>query len=104
MELLTSIRNIVRENALVLADFPKAVCPLDRLQNNTRKQIGRNIDDKSTYCPWVADKRIYRTTEDPGHEASNAIITMTSLYIQAAQYVGRNRNCDGFSRMLRDGG
>ena len=34
------------ENPLLLADFPAAIYPLHRLQNNARRQIGQRIDGK----------------------------------------------------------
>ena len=79
VELLTPIRKACLENDLLLADFPKAIYPLHRLQNNARKQIGQHIDGRPTYCTWAADKLIFPTIEGPDNEASGAIITVTSL-------------------------
>jgi hypothetical protein len=41
IELLTPIRKAVLENPLLLADFPEAVHPLGRLQNNARLLTGQ---------------------------------------------------------------
>jgi len=41
IELLTAIRKAVLENPLLLADFPEAVHPLGRLQNNARLLTGQ---------------------------------------------------------------
>jgi len=79
IELLAPIRKAILENALLLADFPKAIYPLSRLQNNARRQIGQHIDGKPTYCTWAADKLVFPTVEGPHNEASGAIITVTSL-------------------------
>ena len=77
IELLTPIRKAILENPLLLADFPKAIHPLRKLQNNARRQIGQHIDGKPTYCTWAADKLVFPTVE--GSECSGAIIAVTSL-------------------------
>ena len=77
IELLTPVRKAILENPLLLADFPKAVHPLRRLQNNARRQIGQHIDGKATYCTWATDKLVFPTVE--GSESSGAIIAVTSL-------------------------
>ncbi len=79
VELLAPIRKAVLENPLLLADFPTAIYPLHRLQNNARRQIGQHIDGRPTYCTWAADKLVFPTVEGPYNEASGAIITVTSL-------------------------
>jgi hypothetical protein len=77
IELLTPIRKAILENPLLLDDFPKAIHPLRRLQNNARRQIGQHIDGKPTYCTWASDKLVFPTVE--GSESSGAIIAVTSL-------------------------
>jgi len=79
VELLAPIRKAILENPLLLADFPKAIYPLHRLQNNARRQIGQHIDGQPTYCTWSADKLVFPTVAGPHNEASGAIITVTSL-------------------------
>ena len=64
-------------NPLLLADFPEAMYPIRKLENNARRQIGQLCNGRPTYITWSADRLVLPTME--GSPSSGAIITVAGL-------------------------
>ena len=90
-DLLAPIRTEILHNGLLQADFPDAIYPLRKLENNARRQGSQHIAGKLTLVRWSADKLVFPSMvgdnlpmaiRKAGHEtapAGGSIITVTSL-------------------------
>jgi hypothetical protein len=77
---LGAIRRDMASNDLLLEDFPEAIYPLRKLENNARKQIGQLCDGEPTNIIWAADKLVMPTIPGPRNSpSSGAIITVAGL-------------------------
>lgn len=59
--MLDSIKRDMLANDLLLEDFPEAIWPVRKLENNARKQIGQLCEGESTYITWSSDKLVMPT-------------------------------------------
>jgi hypothetical protein len=75
--MLDAIRREMLGNDLLLADFPEAIYPIRKLENNARKQAGQLCDGKPTYITWAADRLVMPTIDNS--PSSGAIITVAGL-------------------------
>lgn len=74
---LDSIKRDMLGNMLLLEDFPEAIYPIRKLENNARKQIGQLCDGEPTFITWSADKLVMPTV--PGSASAGSIITVAGL-------------------------
>jgi hypothetical protein len=75
--MLDAIKREMLANDLLLADFPDAIYPIRKLENNARRQIGQLCQGKPTYINWSADKLVMPTIDNS--PASGAVITVAGL-------------------------
>ena len=75
--MLDAIRREMLGNERLLEDFPEAIYPIRKLENNARKQAGQLCNGKPTYITWAADRLVMPTME--GSPSSGAIITVAGL-------------------------
>lgn len=75
--MLESIRREMLGNDRLLEDFPEAIYPIRKLENNARKQAGQLCDGSPTYVTWASDKLVMPTIA--GSPCSGAIITVAGL-------------------------
>lgn len=75
--MLDSIKREMLANSLLLADFPEAIYPIRKLENNARRQIGQLCQGKPTYITWSADRLVMPTIVDS--PSSGGIITVAGL-------------------------
>jgi hypothetical protein len=75
--MLDAIKREMLANDLLLADFPEAIYPIRKLENNARRQIGQLCEGKPTYITWSADRLVMPTL--PGSPSSGGIITVAGL-------------------------
>jgi hypothetical protein len=75
--MLDAIKREMLANDLLLADFPEAIYPIRKLENNARRQIGQLCKGKPTYITWSADRLVMPTID--GSSASGAVITVAGL-------------------------
>lgn len=75
--MLDAIRREMLGNALLLEDFPEAIYPIRKLENNARKQAGQLCNGKPTYITWAADRLVMPTIE--GSPSAGGIITVAGL-------------------------
>jgi len=59
--MLESIKREVLGNDRLLADFPEAIFPVRKLENNARKQAGQLCAGELTYITWASDKLVLPT-------------------------------------------
>ena len=55
----------IMQNPLLLDDFPEAIYPLLRLENNARRQGGQHIAGELTLAKWGNEKLVFPTVEGP---------------------------------------
>ncbi|MEM7577500.1 MAG: terminase gpA endonuclease subunit [Planctomycetota bacterium] len=79
--MLDAIKREMLANDLLLADFPEAIYPVRKLENNARRQIGQLCRGRPTYITWSADKLVMPTLYDVDGSASGGggIITVAGL-------------------------
>lgn len=75
--MLDAIKREMLANDLLLADFPEAIYPIRKLENNARRQIGQLCQGKPTYITWSADRLVMPTID--GSSSSGGIITVAGL-------------------------
>lgn len=75
--MLDAIRRELLGNDRLLEDFPEAIYPIRKLENNARKQAGQLCNGKPTFITWAADKLVMPTID--GSPCSGAIITVAGL-------------------------
>jgi len=75
--MLDAVKREMLANPHLLADFPEAIFPIVKLENNARKQIGQLSDGEPTYITWASDKLVMPTIE--GSPSSGSIITVAGL-------------------------
>lgn len=90
-DLLSPIRTEILQNSLLQADFPDAVYPLRKLENNARRQGSQHVNGELTLVKWAADKLVFPSVtgenlplalQKAGYDvapAAGSIITVTSL-------------------------
>ena len=77
---LTMLGNLKAElmhNELLLEDFPEAIYPIRRLENQSRRCVGQLHHGQPTHIAWTADQIIMPTI--PGSRASGAIVRVAGL-------------------------
>jgi hypothetical protein len=89
--MLESIKREMLGNDRLLADFPEAIFPLRKLENNARKQTGQLCAGEPTYITWASDKLVMPTlgaAQLPGNlrqrgldasASSGSIVTVAGL-------------------------
>lgn len=79
--MLDAIKREMLANDLLLADFPEAIYPIRKLENNAHRQIGQLCEGKPTYITWSADKLVMPTMYDTEGDVSGGggIITVAGL-------------------------
>jgi len=75
--MLDAIKREMLANALLLADFPEAIYPVVKLENNARRQVGQLCDGEPTYVTWASDKLVMPTIA--GSPSSGSTITVAGL-------------------------
>jgi hypothetical protein len=75
--MLDAIKREMLANPLLLADFPEAIYPIRKLENNARRQIGQLCQGKPTYITWSSDRLVMPTMD--GSPSSGGIITVAGL-------------------------
>ena len=74
---LEAIKRDMLGNAPLLEDFPEAIYPIRKLENNARKQIGQLCDGEPTFITWSSDKLVIPTI--PSSPSAGSIITVAGL-------------------------
>jgi len=75
--ILEAIKRDLLANDLLLADFPEAIYPIRKLENNARRQIGQLCNGEPTYITWSADRLVMPTM--PNSPSSGGIVTVAGL-------------------------
>jgi hypothetical protein len=75
--ILESIKRDLLANDLLLADFPEAIYPIRKLENNARRQIGQLCNGEPTYITWSADRLVMPTMSNS--PSSGGIVTVAGL-------------------------
>ncbi|MCC5829197.1 MAG: phage terminase large subunit family protein [Phycisphaeraceae bacterium] len=75
--MLDAIKREMLANDRLLADFPEAIYPIRKLENNARRQIGQLSNGEPTYIIWSADRVVMPTM--PESPSSGGIITVAGL-------------------------
>ncbi len=90
-DLLSPIRTEILQNGLLVADFPDAIYPLRKLENNARRQGSQHVAGELTLVRWSSDKLVFPSVvgenlpmelRKAGYEigpAAGSIINVTSL-------------------------
>jgi len=77
MQLLDSIKTELESNEHLLADFPEAVYPIERLEGIANRCNGQLHNGERTHIGWTAKEVVLPTI--PGSVASGAIIKVAGL-------------------------
>jgi len=77
LAMLENLKTDLTTNDLILADFPEAVYPIRKLENETRRCTGQLHHGKPTLIGWNADEITLPTI--PGSRSSGAIVRVTGL-------------------------
>ncbi|MEX2387727.1 MAG: terminase gpA endonuclease subunit [Phycisphaeraceae bacterium] len=89
--MLESIKREMLGNPLLAEDFPEAIYPVRKLENNARRQAGQLCDGEPTYITWASDKLVLptlngeqlplalRQREMEASPSSGSIITVAGL-------------------------
>lgn len=90
--MLEAIKREMLSNQLLLEDFPEVIYPIQKLENNARKQIGQLCAGEPTYITWSSDKLVLPTIN--GSLSSGSIITVAGLdsNIRGQQHTKMNGN------------
>ena len=76
-DMLDSIKTMLSSNALLLADFPEVIYPIQRLEGIAQRAQGQTFNAKPTAVEWSNDKIIMPTI--PGSRSSGAILICKGL-------------------------
>jgi len=76
-KLLENIKNQLSTNTLLLEDFPEAVYPIWKLENESRRCTGQKYLGKLTNIKWGADEIVLPTI--PGSVCSGSVIRVSGL-------------------------
>jgi hypothetical protein len=75
--LLDNIKNQLSSNRLLLEDFPEALYPIHRLENEARRCNGQKYLGRPTNIKWGADELVMPTI--PNSKCSGAVIRVSGL-------------------------
>jgi hypothetical protein len=76
---LARIKSECEHNKMLLADFPKAVYPLHRLESQSRRTIGQLFNGERTQIVWQKKRLALPVMPGPDNEASGGIIHVAGL-------------------------
>jgi hypothetical protein len=69
----------LEHNALLLADWPKAVYPIRRLESQARRCVGQLYEGERTCITWQRKRLVLPTMPGPDNEASGAVLHVAGL-------------------------
>jgi hypothetical protein len=76
---LTKIKAELERNPLLLADFPKPVYPLTRLESQARRCVGQLYEGRRTCITWRLKELVFPTMPPPNNEGSGAAILVAGI-------------------------
>jgi hypothetical protein len=76
---LGRIKSELECNALLLADWPKACYPIQRLESQSRRTVGQLYEGERTRIVWQRKRLVLATMPPPDNEASGSILHVAGL-------------------------
>lgn len=76
---LENLKQTLRFNDLLFADFPDVCCPIRFLQGEARRAVGQKFDGKPTGIQWKQKQIVLASVDLPYAKASEAIIDVTGI-------------------------
>lgn len=74
---LANLKSHLSQNELLLADYPEAVCPIRRLDGESRRCSGQRYYGELTHIGWTSDQIVLPTI--PNSRCSGAIVRTAGL-------------------------
>ncbi len=69
----------LEHNDLLLADFPKAVYPIRKLESQARRCVGQLFGGQRTSIVWQRKRLVLPTMPDPDNESTGAVLHVAGL-------------------------
>lgn len=76
---LGRLKSELEHNDLLLADWPKAVYPIRRLESQARRCVGQLYNGERTCITWLRKRLVLPTMPGPEAEASGAVLHVAGL-------------------------